>query len=308
MHPKARSRKSFPALALHPVLGPHHAWELRPKRSPPHVRRRDPNSSANPFLAVRAVLEPPNVLEPEYPNAKGGPHVPVHPHEPQSLAHPLDPEETPSNWLVSQSDAMALQGVAVQERQHDPAHPLGRACLVACVNPWHPASSCSSKSPLVVRQPQHPGVRMLPIAPRKPPAQLLLQWRGPQRPQRPVAQDSGPVPQEGNGAQGAPIGTTVPSSRHYAVARLKNNGKKSTSLARTTMLSLHKPADLLGNSRQLCFQPAWRAQPNRKPNNERLPSLWQRCANAARKPLVNGNVVAPWNCGQRARPSRYVPR
>ena len=149
---------------------------------------------------------------------------------------------------------------------------------------------------------------MLPIAPRKPPAQLLLQWRGPQRPQRPVAQDSGPVPQEGNGDQGAPIGTTVPSSRHYAVARLKNNDKKSTSLARTTMLSLHKPADLLGNSRQLCFPPAWRAQPNRKPNNERLPSLWQRCANAARKPLVNGNVVAPWNCGQPARPSRYAPR
>jgi hypothetical protein len=251
---------------------------------------------------------PPNVLEPEYPNAKGGPHVPVHPHEPENPAHPHDLEETPSNWLVSQSDAMALQVLAVQERQHDLAHPLGRACPVACVNPWHPASSCSSKSPLVVRQPQHPGVRMPRIAPRKPPAQLLLQWRGQQHPQRPVAQDSAPVPPEGNGAQGAQIGTTVPNSRHYAVARPKNNGKKSTSLARTTMLSLHKRVDLLANSRRSCFQPVWRAQPNRKPNNERLPSLLQRCANAARKPLVNGNVVAPWNCGQRARPSKYVPR
>lgn len=254
------------------------------------------------------MLELPCVPAQACPNAKGGLHVLVPLHEPGNPAHPAALLETHSNWLASQSVATARQELDAQDRQHDPGPPHDLACPVACANRWPPASSCSSKSPLVVRQLHYPVVPTLPIGLRKPPEQPLLQWRGQQTPQHPGDQDFVPVLPVANDAKGAPIGTTVPSSRHYAVARLKNNGKKSTSLARTTMLSLHKPADLLGNSRQLCFQPAWRAQPNRKPNNERLPSLWQRCANAARKPLVNGNVVAPWNCGQRARPSRYVPR
>ena len=308
VRPRAKTLKSCPVLGLRPVLEHHHAWEHRPKPAPPHARLHDLNSSANQSLAVQEVLELPCVPAQECPNAKGGLHVLVPLHEPGNPAHPPGPLETHSNWLVSQSGATARPELDDQDRQHDPGPPHDLACPAACANRWRPASSCSSKSPLVVRQLQHPVVPTPPIGPRKPLEQLRLQWHGPLHPQHPGDQDSVPVLPVANDAQGAPIGTTVPSSRHYAVARLKNNGKKSTSLARTTMLSLHKPADLLANSRQLCFQPAWRAQPNRKPNKERLPSLWQRCANAARKPLVNGNVVAPWNCGQRARPSRYAPR
>ncbi len=282
-------------------------WAHPPKPAPPHARLHAPNSSANPFLAARAVLEPPNVPEQECPNAKGDLHAREHPHEPENPVHPRELEATPSNWWASQSAAMAPQVVAVQDHQHDPAPPQGPACPVACVSPWHPASSCSSKSPLVVRQPLHPGVPTPPIGPQKP-EPPRLQLLGPQHRQRPDAQDSVQVVPEANAVQDAPIGTTAPSSRHCAVARRKNNARKSTSLARTTTLSRHKPAALLANSKPSCCRPAWRAQPNRKLNNERLPSLWQRCANAARKRPANGNVVAPWNCGQLARRSKSVPR
>ena len=308
VRPRAKTLKSCPVLGLRPVLEHQHAWEHRPKPAPPHARLHDLNSSANQSLAVQEVLELPCVPAQECPNAKGGLHVLVPLHEPGNPAHPPGPLETHSNWLVSQSGATARPELDDQDRQHDPGLPHDLACPVACANRWRPASSCSSKSPLVVRQLQHPVVPTLLIGPRKPPELPLLQWRGLQHPQHPGDQDSVPVLPVANDAQGAPIGTTVPSSRHCAAARLKNKGKKSISLARTTTLSQHKPADLPVNSRPLCCRQAWRAQPNRKLNNEQRPNLWPRCANAARKQPANGNVVAPWNCGQPVRPSRYAQR
>ena len=231
------------------------------------------------------------------------PHVPVHPHAPSRPGAPTRPggptrsaAAAPLNSSASRSDAMAAAPAGsapdVLVLRRDPA------CPAACASRWPPAKLMQLQKP--VGRPTAPPLRR-PDAPTKP-------GDGPQatppvaRPTPPSApRRPGSVPGAGPGGTAVPdvpTGMTAPSWKLCAAVRPRSNVRRSTSSARTTTPSPHRPVVTPESNRPWCSPPAWLAQPSRSHSNAQRRSRWRRCASARRKPPVSASVAGPWNCAQ----------
>ena len=110
--------------------------------------------------------------------------------------------------------------------------------------------------------------------------------------------------QEVRGVLAGLTGMTARSSRHCAIALLRNNARRFTSSAKTMIRWQLRPVVLPVSRKTWCCRRALLVPPNPNPSREPHPSLWRPCASGARKPLASVSGAGPWNCVLHAKPSR----
>ena len=187
--------------------------------------------------------------------------------------------------------------------------PIAQPCHQACANRLHPVSSCSCRSPRVVRRFLHRVVLMeLPSAPVVTAPKQHPLFLDPSLRLRPLRRDGlGSVQVQALAASAVPVvptGMTAPSWKRSATARLRSSGRRFTSSARTMIPSQRKPADSLASRRTWCCRRAWLVLPSPSHSKEPHRNQWRRCASVARRRHVSVNAAGPWNCGQHAKPNR----
>ena len=246
------------------------------------------------------------------PPVRSGPVLPPVP-APLPAAPELDAPATPLSSSENPSGGMAAATAAMQA---DPVLdsaaaqvPIAQPCHPACANRLHPVSSCSCRSPRVVRRLLHRVVLMeLPSAPVVMAPRQHLPFLGPRlrlRPLRRVDLDS--VQVQALAASAVPVvptGMTAPSWKRSATARRRSSARRFTSSARTMIPSQRKPVGSLANRRTWCCRRAWLVLPSPSHSKEPHRNQWRRCASVARKRHVSVNAAGPWNCGQHAKPNR----